>query len=79
MSEKKPEKDLTPEIHKMELHQVVYVGANTTCKRVPGGWIYTTVLNPHRRSGGGTDGTPTVSSVFVPYNKEFKPPTPVHI
>jgi hypothetical protein len=38
-------------------------------RRVPGGWIFTEFEDSH---GDGSDVQSRLSSVFVPYNDEFK-------
>ena len=42
----------------------------TTVQRVPGGWIFTQSTESH--SDGSNDRSTNISSVFVPYNDEFK-------
>lgn len=42
----------------------------TCVQRVPGGWIFTEYLESH--FDGSNDTNTNISSVFVPYNDEFK-------
>jgi len=62
-------------IYELELHEVTKVAQNheyeTSCMRVPGGWIYTDVFlvepdDPNQEALG------RMSQVFVPYSTEFK-------
>lgn len=63
-------------IYELELHEVTKVAQNheyeTSCMRVPGGWIYTDVYlvepdEPNQEALG------RMSQVFVPLNNEFNP------
>ena len=44
--------------------------SHTCVQRVPGGWIFTEYLDSH--FDGSNDTNTNISSVFVPYNDEFK-------
>lgn len=60
-------------IYDLELHEGIVVVDSPTqsisVARVPGGWFYTTVLVIQSETGNKTA---SVSSVFVPFNKEFQ-------
>jgi ribosomal protein S27E len=56
-----------PDIYGLDLHDQFYDhGGTLIITRVPGGWIYTTYFENGSRAQG-------TSSVFVPFNDEFKP------
>lgn len=60
-------------IYELELNEVILIedstmGCNTYIRRVPKGWIYTSVFY-------GTENTAPTSS-FVPYDAEFKEKKP---
>ena len=64
------------EIYDLKLNEIVQVDGHemngyahsVNVRRVPGGWIYTTVI----RIGESTNQDITTTSVFVPYSEEFK-------
>ena len=53
------------DIYKMKLHDEITIDTYNQVQRVPGGWIYKTECKC------AEDGW-MISSVFVPYNVEFK-------
>jgi len=61
-------------LHTMKLHEVLHHQdplVQIMC--VPGGWIYTTYSEEYNPRIDGRDVTNyRISSVFVPYNEEFK-------
>jgi len=64
-------------IHKMKLHEELFPNRSGLLKitRVPGGWIYTTYQGyqmPYDPNSGQSGEEFRISSVFVPYDDEFK-------
>jgi hypothetical protein len=47
-------------IYELKLHETTEVAKNLYATRVPGGWVYDSVINYDN-----------IVSVFVPYNDEF--------
>ncbi len=56
-------------IHNLELHEVICAEGLPRVQRVPGGWIY--YYHTFKYMDGITVPI-SVSTTFVPYNKEFK-------
>ncbi len=60
------------DIYAMKLHDRI-VFQNYTIDRVPGGWLYTSVIEHTYPSHSGREtGSISATTTFVPYSEEFK-------
>jgi hypothetical protein len=60
------------DIYEMKLHERITF-PNFTVDRVPGGWIYTYLIeHTYPSQAGRTIGSLSTTTTFVPYCEEFK-------
>ena len=60
------------DIYDMDLHERI-VFPNFTVDRVPGGWLYTSVIeHTYPSHSGRQTGSLSTTTTFVPYNEEFR-------
>ena len=59
------------DIYEMKLHEWI-IFQNFTVDRVPGGWLYTSVIeHTYPSHSGRQTGSLSTTTAFVPYNEEF--------
>ena len=60
------------DIYDMDLHERI-VFPNFTVDRVPGGWLYTSIIeHTYASHSGRQTGSLSATTTFVPYSEEFR-------